>query len=56
MTEVETKITIKLNEAEFKSLQKLLEKQYQHDVADLTDNQKDLVNGIFFRMNECTDN
>jgi len=53
MAEVETKITIKLDKPEFNALQKLLSSQYHNDVAGLPANEKDLVNGIFFRMNDA---
>lgn len=53
MAEVETKITIKLGKPEFKALQKLLSLQYQSDIAGLPSNEKDLVNGIFFKMNDA---
>lgn len=53
MAEIETKITIKLNKPEFKALQTLLSKQYHNDVAGLLANEKDLVNGVFFKMNDA---
>lgn len=52
MADVETKITIKLDYSEFKALQKVLILQYHHDIAALPDNEKDLVNGIFFKIND----
>ena len=52
MAEVETKITIKLDKPEFKALQKLLGLQYRSDIAGLLNNEKDLVNGVFFKMND----
>ena len=53
MPEVETKITIKLGKPEFKALQKLLSLQYHNDIAGLPAHEKDLVNGIFFSMNDA---
>ena len=53
MAEVETKITIKLDKPEFKVLQKLLGLQYHSDIAGLPAGEKDLVNGIFFKMNDA---
>ena len=53
MAEVETKITIKLDKSEFRVLQKMLSLQYRTDLHGLPDNEKDLVNDIFFRMNDA---
>ena len=53
MAEVETKITIKLDKAEFKALQELLGRQYLNDVAGLSASEKDLVNDVYFKMNDA---
>ena len=53
MAEVETKITIKLDKPEFEALQKLLSLQYHNDIAGLPASEKDLVNGVFFKMNDA---
>ena len=53
MAEVETKITIKLDKLEFKVLQKILGLQYRTDLCGLPDNEKDLINGIFFKINDA---
>lgn len=53
MADVETKMTLKLDEHELKALQKLLYFQYHnsHDTG-LNHEEKDLVNGIFFAIND----